>query len=200
MEIRPVDIQRVRSALVNRRSEPGAVSAPRLAAVAAILRQTGAEAEVLFIRRAQVEHDPWSGQMAFPGGRADPRDSDLLATAERETAEEIGLDLKRHGTLLGRLDDLPAMAKGKPVGLAIRPFVFALAPEPPALRLNAEVAEVVWGPLGAMTRGELDTTIPYSRPGQDLILPAYDVDDRIVWGLTHRMLAGLFEVLSAFPD
>src|SRR5262245_41364530 len=53
----------------------------------------GAEPELLFIERARREGDPWSGHMAFPGGRRDPKDTDLAATAARETHEEVGLGL-----------------------------------------------------------------------------------------------------------
>ena len=67
----------------------------REAAVAAILRP-GDHTEALFILRASREGDPWSGQMAFPGGHKDPEDISIRHTAERETWEEIGLDLSRH--------------------------------------------------------------------------------------------------------
>ena len=72
----------------------------REAAVAAILRP-GDHTEALFILRASREGDPWSGQMAFPGGHKDPEDISIRHTAERETWEEIGLDLSRHARHLG---------------------------------------------------------------------------------------------------
>ena len=77
--------------------------------MAAILRPGDPEPEVLLIRRAEKVGDPWSGHMAFPGGRADPRDPDLRATAVRETREEVGLDLENDAELIGILDDIPAM-------------------------------------------------------------------------------------------
>jgi 8-oxo-dGTP pyrophosphatase MutT (NUDIX family) len=190
------DIPCIQRVLTERATPLLTLDAPKLAAVAAIVRPAGDESEVLFIRRAEHEHDPWSGHMAFPGGRAEPHDASLLETATRETSEEIGLDLSAHGELLGRVDDVPAIARGKPVGLVIRPYVFALRSHDPPLKLNREVEEVVWGPLGAMARGELDTTLPYRRPGHDdLIMPGYAVEERIVWGLTHRMLINLFDLL-----
>ena len=82
------------------------------AAVATILREGLEGPEVLLIRRAENPRDPWSGHMAFPGGREAPEDRDLLATAVRETHEEVGLDLQRSAHLLGRLDALPAVARG----------------------------------------------------------------------------------------
>src|SRR5687767_10801396 len=99
------------------------------AAVAVILRDAPSGIEMLFIRRAEHPEDPWSGHMAYPGGRAEAHDPDLQATAMRETLEEIGIDLARSAQLLGALDDIRAMARGVPVDLAITPFVFRLTEE-----------------------------------------------------------------------
>lgn len=166
----------------------------RQAAVAAILRAARGEPEVLLIRRAEHPRDPWSGHMAFPGGRHDPSDPDLLDTARRETLEELGLDLGRHARLLGMLDEIEAIARGRRTGMVIRPYVFALEEEP-ELAPNDEVAEVVWAPLAPMLRGENATTLPYRRDGLDLVLPGYDVGGRVVWGLTYEMLQRLFSLL-----
>lgn len=178
-----------------------AVDAPtdeRQAAVAAILRapRSGDDAEVLLIRRSERQGDPWSGHMAFPGGRRDPSDPNLFSTARRETLEEVGLDLAAHARLLARLPDIPAVARARRVGMIITPFVFALEePNPPPFALSEEVAEVLWAPLGPMARGERRTTYAYQHDGQLFEMPAFDVDTRIVWGLTHRMLEMLFDVL-----
>jgi 8-oxo-dGTP pyrophosphatase MutT (NUDIX family) len=166
----------------------------RRAAVAAVLRDSLRGPELLFIRRAEHPNDPWSGHMAFPGGREELRDADLLATALRETREEIALDLAEHGKLLGRLDDLPAVARGRRTGLTIAPYVFELTRDVP-LRGNYEVAEVVWWPIEPLFRGERTITYPYELAGQRVELPAFDLGGRIVWGLTHRMLEGLFALL-----
>lgn len=169
--------------------------AERAAAVAAILRDRPDGAEVLLIRRAARHGDPWSGHMAFPGGREDPVDRDLLATALRETHEEIGLDLDRAGRAIGRLDDVPAIARGRRVGMTIAPFVFALLEDRP-LVTNEEVEEVLWVPLALLLSGDSDTHVSYELDGQHLSLPAFDVRGRIVWGLTYRMLESLFDVLA----
>nr|WP_153823481.1 CoA pyrophosphatase [Polyangium spumosum] len=175
-----------------------AATTERQAAVAAILRapRGGHEAEILLIRRSEREGDPWSGHMAFPGGRREPSDPSLYYTALRETEEEIGLDLAQHARFLARLEDVPAVARARRVGLTITPFVFALEePEPPPFILSAEVAEVVWAPLGPMARGQTAARYAYNYEGNMLDLPAFAVEQRIVWGLTHRMLEMLFEVL-----
>ena len=161
------------------------------AAVASVLRPGTGGPEVLLIRRAEHPRDPWSGHMAFPGGRQDPEDADLLATAQRETLEEVGLDLGG-ADLLGRGDDLEAIARGKRAGRVVRPFVF-WAPAAETGPFDAtEVAEALWAPIAPLLRGERDTTFPYEHEGRRLTFPAYDVEGRIVWGLTHRMLTALF--------
>lgn len=167
----------------------------RSAAVAAVLRPRPGGAEVLLIRRAAREGDPWSGHMALPGGREDMADPDLCHTATRETHEEVGLDLTRYGRLLGRLDDIPAIARGRRIGMTIAPFVFELVEERP-LVTNEEVEEVIWAPLSPLARGETATTVDYVLEGRRLELPAFDVRGRIVWGLTYRMLESLFAVLE----
>lgn len=166
------------------------------AAVAAILRERipGAP-EVLFIRRAEKPGDPWSGHMAFPGGKQEPSDPDLASTARRETFEEIGLPLESHGELLGELDDVPAYARGQITGMVVTPTVWLLR-ETPVLAPNHEVDEIHWASLPVLMSGELDTTIDYPWQGQTLRLPGYRVGERVVWGLTHRMLSILFERLA----
>lgn len=171
----------------------------RRAAVATVLRQgpeTG-ETEVLLIRRAEHPADPWSGHMAFPGGRHEPGDPTLLDTALRETAEEVGLSLDPEADLLGRLDDLEAVARGRRTGLVIAPFVFHTAVPEPRLRPDpVEVAETVWAPLAPMARGDNATVYGYRWEGRELQLPAYDVEGRVVWGLTYQMLQSLFGLLG----
>jgi len=186
-----------RDVLARRKAGPiGVDPAHPKAAVAAIFRERADDAEVLLIRRSKNPNDPWSGHMAFPGGRMDPSDSDLLETVRRETLEEIGLDLREHADLLGRLDEIPAMARGKRTALTIAPFVFAVRALPP-LVLNHEVDAVVWASLGPLWSGEAATTLPYGYEDRTIELPGLRVGEDIVWGLTHRMLLNLFAILDA---
>jgi 8-oxo-dGTP pyrophosphatase MutT (NUDIX family) len=154
-------------------------------------------AEVLLIRRAERLGDPWSGHMAFPGGRWDAADVDLRATAVRETREEVGIDLDAHGALLGRLPDLEAVARAKRTGLIITPFVFALARDVPLTFDADEVAEAIWAPLAPLARGEGADTLSWEVEGHAIELPCWRVQGRVVWGLTYRMLQSLFEVLAS---
>lgn len=152
------------------------------------------ETEVLLIRRAEREGDPWSGQMAFPGGHKDPSDPDMLATAMRETLEEVGLDLRQH-ELLAALDEHAATYQGVFTGMVIAPFVFALT-SAVELYPNGEVASVIWAPLGQMARGELDVEHELRRGNETIRLPGYGIGPHVVWGLTHRMLQNLLTKLS----
>lgn len=168
------------------------------AAVAAVFREIDGDAELLLIRRAERPGDPWSGHMAFPGGRVEPADLDPLATAIRETREEVGLDLERHGELLGPLAQLQAWARGRPAGLYVAPYVFAVARHATLdLSPSDEVARVVWARLSELHDPAAQTTLPYLIGGQQVELPAVRVGDDLVWGLTHRMLMDLFGRLSA---
>ena len=184
--------------LARRGAAPDAPSTERQAAVAAILRAPdgGGDAEILLMRRADRLGDPWSGHMALPGGRREPGDPSLAATAIRETREEVGLDLEAHGALLARLPDTPAVARGARVGMVIAPFVFALR-ESLALSPNEEVAEALWTPIGPFARGERAGTIPYPHQGATMDLPCLLVGERIVWGLTYQMLQALFVTLHS---
>lgn len=178
-------------------TSPGAEGGPQ-AAVALVLRAPsleGGEAEVLLIRRAEHPDDPWSGHMAFPGGRRDPADASLERTAVREAFEEVGLALAAHARLIARLDDVPAIARGKRLGLSVTPFVFQLADVDAPLRPNDEVAEALWVPVGPLARGEVAGTFTYDYEGQKLELPCLRVGERIVWGLTYHMLQSFFQAL-----
>ena len=107
--------------------------APRRAAVAAVLRYDGASPQVLLMKRVERQTDRWSGHVSFPGGRAEPEDATLVHTAIRETREELGVDLSQTARRIGQLDDTMAVARGKVIPMAIRPYVF----------VQTEAAEVI---------------------------------------------------------
>jgi 8-oxo-dGTP pyrophosphatase MutT (NUDIX family) len=165
------------------------------AAVALALRDGADGIELLFIRRAEDPKDPWSGQMAFPGGRREPSDASLLDTAIRETREETGLDLAGQAEWLGALDEIQAMARMQALGLAIAPFVFRLNAIAEA-RPSAEVRSVHWIPLAALADRGNRSTYDYDHDGTPYPLPCLRVDDLIIWGLTHRMLSGFLDLVA----
>ena len=168
----------------------------RRAAVAVILREQHNGPEILFIRRAERNGDPWSGHMAFPGGHVDDTDASLEHTAVRETLEEIGLDLQQYGRLIGRVVHQDASPPSRPNGMLVAPFVFELH-NTPALHMSDEVADVVWTPLVPMVQGVHHTR----KPRQGRIgygeFPGYVISgEHFVWGLTYRMLQTFFEVVQ----
>jgi 8-oxo-dGTP pyrophosphatase MutT (NUDIX family) len=169
------------------------------AAVAAVLREEQGRLELLFIRRAEQEKDPWSGHVSFPGGRSEPGDHDLVATAIRETAEETALDLSRDGELLGPLDEIRAVARARPVDLSIAPFVFRLA-RPSELVPNHEVVSMHWLSLEALLGPGHRSKMEYVHEGQTLELPCLRIDGLVIWGLTHRMFDNLRELLEATEE
>jgi 8-oxo-dGTP pyrophosphatase MutT (NUDIX family) len=189
----------VRRALASRPSQPVTPPVASRAAVALILREGATGIELLFIRRAEHPRDPWSGQMAFPGGRAEPADADLMATAVRETVEEIGLDLGHAGELLGTLDEVRAMARMRPMDLTIQPFVFRVT-TPTELLMSAEVKSLHWLPLAALLGSDLRSTMDYVHDGTSLRFPCVRVDEVVIWGLTYRMLLALGERLHGPED
>ncbi|MEL6190105.1 MAG: CoA pyrophosphatase [Myxococcota bacterium] len=172
----------------------------RTAAVAAVLRDepSGRAPELLFIRRAEHPGDPWSGHMAFPGGRVDPGDASPFAAALRETREEISLDLVSEARHLGDLSPVPAVAKGKPVSMVIHPFVFAVQGGGPPLTPDpSEVAEALWIPLELFFDPSARETLDYEYEGARLQLPCYRWQGRTVWGLTLKMIDELTAALRA---
>ena len=193
------DWTEVRRALAGR--EPQRVTDPvkSRAAVALVFRD-GDPAddlpELLFIRRSEHPLDPWSGQMAFPGGRQEPDDATLEDTAVRETHEEVGLDLRRDAELLAPLDEVRAMARLRPVSLAIAPYAFLLRPGVEATPF-AEVRSVHWIPLRRLLHPGSRSRHDYAQEGVSLQFPCLRLDDIVIWGLTFRMFETVAERLAA---
>ena len=167
--------------------------AERYAAVAAILREGTHGPDVLLIRRSDAPGDPWSGHIAMPGGKQDPGDPTLEATAVREAHEEVGIDLLRVGRSLGPLDHTPAYARGRSTGMVVAPFVFELTSHADVTPSH-EVQEALWVPLRPLVGADLRRSRPYVHDGVPMNLPCWDYQGRIIWGLTYFMLDGLLRV------
>ena len=174
-------------------TSPRLHEADRRAAVAVVARDGDGGGELLFIRRAEHPLDPWSGHMAFPGGMVDPGDADPLAAARRETREELGLDLDADAALLGRLSDVKPLSLR--ASLAISPFVFALRGAP-ALLPNDEVQEALWIPWSFFAEPANRSTFFWTRNGVPVPMPCYKWGERVVWGLTLRMVDELLELVG----
>lgn len=161
------------------------------AAVALILVPTASDLEALFIRRAEIAGDPWSGHMALPGGRMQATDQDLLATAIRETAEETGVSLSPRDHL-GALDDFAPLTPTLP-RIVVQPHVFAL-PSRPEVRLSPEVAGCLWFSLETLRTARRQAEVNIR--GVPTGVSAFVVGQDIVWGLTERILSPFMELAA----
>ncbi|MEE8469081.1 MAG: CoA pyrophosphatase [Planctomycetota bacterium] len=162
------------------------------AAVAITLRVDQDRPELLLMRRAEREDDPWSGQVSLPGGHAEEGDLDLVATAIRETREELGIELDRDGGLLGALEPIQARARGGLMDTTIAPFVFASEDEQGAT-LGPEAVEAFWLPLQPVLQGELNGRFTYRGGDVVRLLPCWRFEGHTVWGLTHRIVSDFLE-------
>jgi len=189
--MRPLGVDEIRSRL---RAHAPRILQPtaKHAAVAAVLHERPTGSDVLFIERAEHPHDPWSGHMAFPGGGVDPGDASARHAAERETLEEVGLDIGR-AELLGRLDDV----EGAPPGfesLVVSAFVYHLDARPPA-RLNYEVRNALWVPMSRLQDDARRVPFYWPREQRRMHYPGILVgesDRHVGWGLTYRFLELFF--------
>ena len=175
---------------------------PVRAAVALVLRATegsavppdggvaGGTAQVLFVQRAERSDDPWSGHMAFPGGRRSASDDDLVATALRETWEETSLRLDPEA-VLGPLDDVRPLSRRLPP-IAVTPFVAWYAGDQP-VRGNREIRDHVWVPLDALDDPRRRSVLRLERSRRSVAFPSIEYGTYTIWGLT-------FEIVSRFLD
>lgn len=165
------------------------------AAVAIVLREREDDTDVLLIKRAEKEGDPWSGDMAFPGGHREPQDVDLAAAALRETEEEIGLVVRR-ANMIGALSQQRPTRRGGAFDMLVAPYVFFLDGDP-RFDLSSEVAAVVWSPLGPMHGGRSHASENRLIAGVPTPFNGYRVTGgHFVWGLTYRMIETLFEAID----
>lgn len=166
------------------------------AAVALILRDTDQGTEVLLMQRAFYPKDPWSGQMAFPGGKIEASDESSKAAAEREAFEEVGAQLSDQD-YVGRLDDLYGLKVNKVFSVHIACYVYK-ASRDLNLTANEEVADMVWLPLRHLNdRLNAHDFVHPSEPS--LTMPAVMINaekSQILWGLSLRMLSNLHLVLG----
>ena len=163
-------------------------------AVALILRELDDHIEVLMIKRADREGDPWSGHMAFPGGRMDRQDVTGLRTATRETEEETGIYLDKAGHCIGRLSDIVSRPHSGRQPMVVTPYVFRLHTAV-SIEPNHEVAEAVWVPLRFLMNYDNRESMEWGRGKLHMSLPCYFYEKRRIWGMSLKMLDELLGLI-----
>jgi 8-oxo-dGTP pyrophosphatase MutT (NUDIX family) len=145
---------------------------------------------ILFTKRTErvKEH---KGQISFPGGATHKRDSTLVDTALRESAEEIGLDPGKV-KVLGELDDTLTETSN----YVISPFV-ALIPHPYQFKFEVrEVEEIIEAPISVLLDKECLRQETMVLKGKTLKLYVYNYHGRIIWGATAQILHQFLDVFS----
>lgn len=158
----------------------------RRAAVAMLLHRQEPGLQMLFIERATHPKDPWSGNIGFPGGKVEHSDPDPRSTAERETREELGLDLSTC-CYLGRLSD----SNGTQLPVLLSCFVYAVAGGLPELTINAEVKDAFWVSLSDITDRRRHGMHRFTFAGAPFESPCIRLpypDKPVLWGLTYRFV------------
>jgi 8-oxo-dGTP pyrophosphatase MutT (NUDIX family) len=164
-------------------------------AVAMILQVRDGELQILMIKRAERAGDPWSGHMAFPGGRMDKADAHGYAVAVRETVEEVGLLLAAQAQCIGRLSELSARPHRGMFGMVVSPFVFRLD-HAVTFTPNHEVAEIVWVPLEFLSDENNRQEMLWEYRGVHMSVPCYWYEGRCIWGLSLMMLDELLDLVA----
>ncbi len=155
-------------------------------AAVAIIQAFVPDRRILLLRRAVNPDDPWSGHFAFPGGRLEPEDENLLATSIRETREETGILLKKEYLTTELLPE-PA-GQNFSSSIWVQPYLFTL-PALQNMKLDStEIQSAQWLKAIDFTdkKQHIKTEI---LPGK--ILPAFPLDDYYLWGFTYRVMGTL---------
>ena len=177
-------------------ARPAAAServANTLEAAVALLVRPREQLELLLIKRAIHDRDPWSGHVALPGGRRDHNDADLIETAMRETDEEVGIMLPKVGVLVGTLDEVvPGTTRLPPILIA--PFVFAVPTTTAATINEREVDAAIWVPLAALRDQRAASEILIELEGGARTFPSLIFGEYVIWGLTHRILTQVLDI------
>lgn len=176
---------------------PPPLEASVQAAVALLLQSRAEDLHLLFIHRAHHPRDPWSGHMAFPGGRKNPEDADLCITIHREVKEEVGIDLASQGEYLGRMAELQAMSRGRLVNMTVTPFIYLISPEAELQPDRAEVQDTIWVPMEFILQ-DVSESLVHQPITDDITIevPALLYGGKTIWGMTYRMLREFLELIA----
>ena len=155
------------------------------AAVAILVKPIQNDLEFFLVKRAEVDDDPWSGDMAFPGGKKSPQDETLVDTAVREVLEETSIALNEK-TVVGFMQPVYSSVRKS---LAVQPVVYRFD-EYPDVELNYELTKFIWAPLSQIRQGKTNATVKGWEG------PVYMVQGETVWGSTFRMLEKILKLLE----
>ena len=190
-----VSLQQIEYALAHHRPRKRRLRVVlKRSAVAMILRERSGAAEILMIKRAEHPGDPWSGHMAFPGGRMERHDRHGLDVAVRETREEIGVALDDQDSCIGRLSELMTHLTLRRRPMVVSPYLFKLQREVDFVT-NYEVAEVIWVPVDFLLDRGNRQIMHWQRGRVPVPLPCYYYRGRRIWGLSLMMLDELLTLL-----
>ena len=190
-------LRQIRYKLANHHPLAPPLEASAQAAVALLLQPQVNDLHLLFIHRAHHSQDPWSGHMAFPGGRKNPGDADLRITIHRETKEEVGIDLDFQGEYLGRMAELQALSQGRPISMTVAPFVYLLSSEVEPQPDPIEVQDTIWVPLDFIQKDDVESLVHFPMPdGKTMEVPGLVYGGKTIWGLTYRMLREFLELIA----
>jgi 8-oxo-dGTP pyrophosphatase MutT (NUDIX family) len=158
------------------------------AAVCAILKEgtTDSGPELLLVKRRISEGDPWSGQMALPGGRSRGAESPA-ETVIREVMEETRISL-RLSEVVGPLDQV------LPGNGSLRVFPFVSFKHEPVLVVidGVEIVEHYWIPLSYFMNIKNSSTYEFEREGKSFKVPAFAyLEKNVIWGMTLRIIRDL---------
>jgi 8-oxo-dGTP pyrophosphatase MutT (NUDIX family) len=178
-----------RSLALQQKPLPSDSKKPR-GAVAVLIREETDEIWLLMIRRHDRPGDPWSGQMAFPGGHADEKDRSLFDTAVRETMEEVSVDVRRQ-SFLGCLRNV----EPKNAPMIVTPFVFLLN-EDVHPKTSPEAKEVIWVPISFLSDPRNRSSMTFSIDGKSVRMGCYKYSGHVIWGLSFRIVRDIVELLT----
>jgi len=157
------------------------------AAIMMILKQSDPGYSLLFIKRPDNDRDPFSGHMAFPGGRMELDDNSKLDTAVRETLEEVGININRSARVLGALDDVnPNNPRAR--NYVVTPYLSILEEEVDITPDANEVEKTIWVPMHHLVDDKNTQVRIRVRDGRKVKDYAYNYDQYLIWGMTGRVL------------
>lgn len=195
-----LNIEQIKTRLSDHQPQSLQHESDRLAAVSMLLRDNNLQTEVLLIRRAEHDQDPWSGDLGFPGGRIESSDLSPRAAAERETWEEVGFCLNEKN-YIGQSDDLA----GAYLSVHISCFIYQVEMNT-QFKLNGEVVDLFWVPIHTLLDPQRNQQLTFFYRGQDRKHPGINLSewsDRPLWGITYRLLdnfLNLFDLSFTYPE